>query len=380
MFLDNDITAALLLLGIQPNPLPSKRAIKKAFRQLSLKYHPDKGGSTEAFQRLKAAHDLVLPYGSDHHDSDAASSIQQPTTEHQYQPDPQQYYHQGHRSADEPHFNERGGYCYSNGGSDDWFSSEDFEDEYAQFERNKMERERRRNADWEACGQDAHFQWWNPREAPQPTQTSQETSPPQQQYQWQYPPREFSQENVSSDPLPPESPPMMTPQQPFNQENNQQCQNGFGNGGMHFGGNTPSLNVRQHREQERNNQQYVNQKCAAACQDMQNMYQKANVHRMQKKKQFFVAQPKAVKGKVTKKPKQSGMAPRKDTMVHPQWQQQQQHQALLRQQQFWEYASQHASQQQWQAQQHEHQHMKFPHLQPTTTPFQKAPHHWYRRY
>ena len=45
------------ILGIQPNA--SNEEIKKAYRKLSLKHHPDRGGDEEKFKELSAAYEKL---------------------------------------------------------------------------------------------------------------------------------------------------------------------------------------------------------------------------------------------------------------------------------------------------------------------------------
>lgn len=44
---------------------PTKAAIKKAFRQAALKYHPDKRGSDKQFIKIKEAYDNLMSLPSD---------------------------------------------------------------------------------------------------------------------------------------------------------------------------------------------------------------------------------------------------------------------------------------------------------------------------
>ena len=45
------------LLGVNPNS--SQGEIKKAFRRLSLKHHPDRGGDAEEFKKINAAYETL---------------------------------------------------------------------------------------------------------------------------------------------------------------------------------------------------------------------------------------------------------------------------------------------------------------------------------
>jgi curved DNA-binding protein CbpA len=44
-------------LGVNKNS--SQDEIKKAFRKLSLKHHPDRGGNNEKFQKINAAYEVL---------------------------------------------------------------------------------------------------------------------------------------------------------------------------------------------------------------------------------------------------------------------------------------------------------------------------------
>ncbi len=55
-----EITNARAELGFLVNDPTSKEDINKAFRKLSIIYHPDKGGSVEMQQRLSNARDILI--------------------------------------------------------------------------------------------------------------------------------------------------------------------------------------------------------------------------------------------------------------------------------------------------------------------------------
>ena len=46
------------VLGVNPNS--SQGEIKKAFRQLSLKHHPDRGGDAEEFKKINEAYHVLI--------------------------------------------------------------------------------------------------------------------------------------------------------------------------------------------------------------------------------------------------------------------------------------------------------------------------------
>jgi len=52
-----DAAAARRVLGVQPDASPA--SLRRAYLQLALASHPDKGGSSEAFQRVQAAYDAA---------------------------------------------------------------------------------------------------------------------------------------------------------------------------------------------------------------------------------------------------------------------------------------------------------------------------------
>ena len=45
------------LLGVQPNATPIE--IKKAYRKLAMKHHPDKVGDVEQFKKIQTAYDTL---------------------------------------------------------------------------------------------------------------------------------------------------------------------------------------------------------------------------------------------------------------------------------------------------------------------------------
>lgn len=51
---------AFKLLGCSPRDNP--KAIKKAYRKLAMKYHPDRGGDTDRFKKLQEAYSVVKLY------------------------------------------------------------------------------------------------------------------------------------------------------------------------------------------------------------------------------------------------------------------------------------------------------------------------------
>ncbi len=53
---------ALLILGIKSGA--SKKQLKRAYRKLAMKHHPDKGGNQEEFIILKQAYDLLVEQGT----------------------------------------------------------------------------------------------------------------------------------------------------------------------------------------------------------------------------------------------------------------------------------------------------------------------------
>lgn len=56
MIIIENTNAAFQILGLDKNC--SSEDVKKAFKNLSLKYHPDKGGNNENFIRIKTAYDI----------------------------------------------------------------------------------------------------------------------------------------------------------------------------------------------------------------------------------------------------------------------------------------------------------------------------------
>ena len=45
------------MLGVEPNA--STDEIKKAFKKLAVKYHPDRGGDPDKFKEINAAHEVL---------------------------------------------------------------------------------------------------------------------------------------------------------------------------------------------------------------------------------------------------------------------------------------------------------------------------------
>ena len=54
---DEAVDAAYKILGVRHRS--SNGEINKAFRALSLKHHPDKGGDTETFAKINAAMEII---------------------------------------------------------------------------------------------------------------------------------------------------------------------------------------------------------------------------------------------------------------------------------------------------------------------------------
>lgn len=53
---------ALRILGL--NQGGSQLKVKKAYRELAVKHHPDKGGRTEEFVKIKMAYDYLVEHGT----------------------------------------------------------------------------------------------------------------------------------------------------------------------------------------------------------------------------------------------------------------------------------------------------------------------------
>ncbi|GAB7229682.1 hypothetical protein VrSk94_33740 [Vibrio rotiferianus] len=47
-------------LGFTSNDKPTKCDIKKAYKRMSLKHHPDKGGCAEMFKAIKASYEVLM--------------------------------------------------------------------------------------------------------------------------------------------------------------------------------------------------------------------------------------------------------------------------------------------------------------------------------
>lgn len=58
---------ACTIFGVQMNEEWSTNDIKRRYKSLALKYHPDNGGSNEQFLILKEAHQIMLSHGHDKH-------------------------------------------------------------------------------------------------------------------------------------------------------------------------------------------------------------------------------------------------------------------------------------------------------------------------
>ena len=65
--------SALELLGFLPDSTPTKAELKKAYRKAALEAHPDKGGSSEEFDALTKAYEL-LTTTEEHGSSDASDA------------------------------------------------------------------------------------------------------------------------------------------------------------------------------------------------------------------------------------------------------------------------------------------------------------------
>lgn len=59
-----EVMTAFAVLGLQPFCLTAQ--IKKAFRELALRFHPDRGGNEDAFQFLKGTYQKALLYAKDY--------------------------------------------------------------------------------------------------------------------------------------------------------------------------------------------------------------------------------------------------------------------------------------------------------------------------
>jgi curved DNA-binding protein CbpA len=49
-------------LGITFDDSQNPDKLKKAYRDLALKHHPDKGGNEEHFKKINAAHEFILEH------------------------------------------------------------------------------------------------------------------------------------------------------------------------------------------------------------------------------------------------------------------------------------------------------------------------------
>jgi len=56
---EDAIKLALLILGFDETAKPTKEALAKAFKELSLKFHPDAGGTSNTFRGLSLAKEVV---------------------------------------------------------------------------------------------------------------------------------------------------------------------------------------------------------------------------------------------------------------------------------------------------------------------------------
>jgi serine/threonine-protein phosphatase 6 regulatory ankyrin repeat subunit B len=61
----NNHKNALEILGLENITNPSKEVIKKAYRKLSLKHHPDKGGNAEKFAEISKAYEELTKQGAE---------------------------------------------------------------------------------------------------------------------------------------------------------------------------------------------------------------------------------------------------------------------------------------------------------------------------
>jgi len=60
---NNNVFTALQILKLKPNA--SNKQLRKAYRRMAMKTHPDKGGSNEEFIMVKASYDYLNKFGTD---------------------------------------------------------------------------------------------------------------------------------------------------------------------------------------------------------------------------------------------------------------------------------------------------------------------------
>jgi hypothetical protein len=48
------------ILGIKPDDALNREVVKKAYRKMAMKHHPDHGGSAEQFNKIKQAYDHLI--------------------------------------------------------------------------------------------------------------------------------------------------------------------------------------------------------------------------------------------------------------------------------------------------------------------------------
>ena len=69
------------ILGVSEDAKPA--AIKKAYRKLAMKHHPDKGGDTERFKILQEMHDYLLRVDLEHEHTVKISTTNEDISEFQ---------------------------------------------------------------------------------------------------------------------------------------------------------------------------------------------------------------------------------------------------------------------------------------------------------
>ena len=60
----SNVNAITALKILNLNPDCTRKAVKKAYRRMALKHHPDKGGQQENFVKVKMAYDYLMKHGT----------------------------------------------------------------------------------------------------------------------------------------------------------------------------------------------------------------------------------------------------------------------------------------------------------------------------